>query len=154
MSLHLAARHVRYDPGTGVFTSLDGRPLATKHPRGYVRVKVAGLDVLAHRLAWFIVYGREPVAMIDHKNRDRADNRIENLREATPSQNLCNRNPRPDTVSGVVGVARTRQGTKWQAYIKLNGKRKHLGVFADLAEAVAARKAAEPMMFGAFAPGG
>jgi hypothetical protein len=61
---------------------------------GYRRVIVHGKFVLAHRLAWLMYYGKFPENEIDHINRNRADNRICNLREATRSQNCMNRNNR------------------------------------------------------------
>ena len=146
------AKLVSYDKSTGVFRAVSsGRVLCTKHPRGYVRVKVGGFDVLAHRLAWYIEHKQEP-KLIDHINRVKADNRIANLREATPSQNQCNRGVQSNSSSGFTGVAKTRQGDKWQAYIKLDGKRSHLGVFAKLEDALAARQSAEKELMGGFAP--
>mgnify|MGYP001768511391 CR=1 FL=1 len=145
------AELVRYDRATGLFYANDGRLLSTRHPAGYVRVKIAGKDVLAHRLAWFIERG-DPPAVIDHINRRRDDNRIENLRRATHSENMCNRGPQSNSTSGVSGVAMDTRGKKWQAYIKRHGKRVHLGVFDDFFEAVCARKSAERVYMGEFAP--
>jgi len=59
---------------------------------GYIYVTTkGGRKVLAHRLAWLLTYGDWPVGDIDHINHDRSDNRLENLRELTRSQNLFNR---------------------------------------------------------------
>ena len=142
---------VNYDRLTGLFTRLDGIPVGTAHSKGYVSIKAGGQEVLAHRLAWFFVYGKQP-ASIDHINRIKSDNRIDNLRPATASQNQCNRGVQSNSSSGVCGVARNTRDTAWQAYIKLNGKRKHLGLFREFADAVAARRLAESALFGAFAP--
>lgn len=142
---------VWYEPETGAFTRLGGTPIGTRHCKGYVSIKLGGYECLAHRLAWYMTHGEAPDE-IDHKNRGRSDNRIDNLRPATRSQNGCNRGPQANSTSGVSGVARNRQDTAWQAYIKLSGKRKHLGTFRDFGEAVAARKEAEAAMFGSFAP--
>src|SRR5882672_1593552 len=45
----------------------------------------------AHRLIWMMVHGRSPLNQIDHRDGDRANNRLCNLREATPSQNVANK---------------------------------------------------------------
>lgn len=151
MSLEALAKLVVYDRETGEFTALDGRPLGARHSKGYVSISAGGHKALAHRLAWFIVMGREPTH-IDHINRIRADNRWSNLREADAGLNQCNRSVAANNTSGVAGVALDRHGRKWQAYIKRFGKRVHLGVFERFDDAVSARKAAEVRFFGEFAP--
>ena len=57
----------------------------------YAMIHINGKCYLSHRLAWFYVHGKWPKGWIDHINHDRLDNRIENLRDATPSQSACNR---------------------------------------------------------------
>lgn len=148
-----AAELVDYNPETGGFKKKsDGRVLATKHPKGYLRVKIGAIDVLSHRLAWFMSHGEEP-ACIDHINHIKSDNRLVNLRAASVSQNLCNRSGlQSNNTSGHVGVAMNHRKTKWVAYIKLAGRRKHLGVFDCFDDAVKARLAAEPVYMGEFAP--
>jgi len=85
---------LEYDPDSGLFTYLDkpidpsytiilGRKI---HPDDNVYIQVHGW--LAHRLAWYLYYGVMPRYEIDHINGDKGDNRIENLREVTPSQNI------------------------------------------------------------------
>src|SRR6478752_4511704 len=56
---------------------------------GYVKIRFKYLAYLAHRLIFVYHYGYEP-KYIDHINGIRTDNRIENLREATPTQNCMN----------------------------------------------------------------
>lgn len=151
-SIEEVASVVRYDAETGQFFALeDGRLLSTKHPKGYVRVRILGADVLAHRLAWHMS-GRDPAESIDHINRVKSDNRLSNLRAATASQNQCNRDMQVNNTSGVVGVARNARGDKWLACIKINGRRKHLGVFREFDDAVAVRRGAEPVVKGEFCP--
>ena len=79
-----------YDKESGKFRRYKGKPVASGANTEYVRIKVDGYDYYAHRLAWFYVYGEWPT-MIDHINRDKHDNRIVNLREATYSENSLNR---------------------------------------------------------------
>lgn len=149
--LEMAAQKVRYVPETGEFLRPDGSDATHAYVKGYRGISVGGTKVLAHRVAWHVMRGGVP-DVIDHINRNKADNRWANLRAATTSDNLCNRGAQSNNTSGVPGVALDRHGRKWQAYIKKNGKRVHLGIFEKFEDAVMARKAAERRVFGEFAP--
>jgi hypothetical protein len=100
--------------------------------------------------------GRWPEPETDHDNRDGLDNRWKNLREATKSQNAANRKVATTNKSGLKGViAKTRYGvTKYEALIRLDGKRKHLGRFSTPQEAHAAYVAAAEVYHGKFANSG
>lgn len=78
--------------------------------------------------------------VIDHINRNKLDNRRENLRVTTFSMNCYNQNL-VGGKSGVVGVYE-RNG-RWRAGITINGKNIHLGYFDTMSEAIDARKKAE-----------
>jgi hypothetical protein len=91
------------------------------------------------------VHGVWPEDQIDHINRDRADNRIENLREVTNKQNQQNRSTNSDNTSGHTGVSWYKPYSKWRAQIKHNHKVIHLGYFTNIEDAIAARKAAEKL---------
>ena len=71
--------------------SSTGRQVLNAGPLGYVRVSLDGATYYAHRLAWLYMTGEWPACQIDHKDRDRANNRWSNLRAATRSQNQHNR---------------------------------------------------------------
>ncbi len=87
--------------------SRSGRPMAVATRFGDVRY-------LVHRLAWFLTYGRWPAEMIDHINGDPFDNRLENIREATHSQNARNRrSPGVRNTSGYLGVSKHGSNWKW-----------------------------------------
>ena len=156
---------LQYDPDTGVFTWRE-RPLEaftseriwkawnTRHAgnvaggegrwcRGYVGLRIDNVSYLAHRLAYKYVHGADPQDGIDHINGDGGDNRITNLRPASQSVNNKNITLRKDNRSGVMGVHWHRAGNKWQASINSHGVTQYLGLFNDLDEAVAVRKAAE-----------
>lgn len=106
---------------------------------GHVRVKVFGKSYLAHRLVWAHWYGEEPPTLIDHRDGDPTNNRIDNLRAATKAQNGQNRS--------ALGVSLHRATNKWRAYITHEGKTKHLGVFDTRDAALCARTAAKKLLW-------
>lgn len=99
----------------------------------YILINVDRRKYHAHRLAWFYVHGRWP-KRLDHRNGDRADNRLSNLREASPSQNAINAKLRADNTSGLKGAFFHKPRRKWLSAIRVNGRQIHLGYF-DTAEA-------------------
>ena len=143
-----------YDPSTGKFFQhhseksgfIPGQEVGAKN-RGYRRLCVGGKLVRAHIAAWAMHYGVWPSGQIDHENRNKADNRIENLRIATKSQNQANV-VKPNA-TGRKGVKMCRG--KPQAQIKLNGKHIHLGTFDTLDEAAHAYNKAAIRLHGEFA---
>lgn len=139
-----------YDLGTGVFTwrvscgtAKSGSVSGTVRPDGYVGIQIDRKPYLAHRLAWLYVHGEFPTDQIDHVNRVRTDNRIENLRLATNAENAQNMSKYRTNTSGVVGVCWYKRDGNWLAFIWLNGKKIHLGLFDTIEEAAAARTAAK-----------
>ena len=72
--------------------------------------------------------------LLDHINGITADNRIANLREVTRAENCHNAKMRSDNTSGSIGVHKMKSG-KFETYIHVNGKKKHLGCFATKEEA-------------------
>ena len=138
-----------YDPETGVFrwwATGSGRKTKVGSEligRGYLQICVDGRRYYAHRLAWLYTHGTLPRGYADHVNRDTTDNRIENLREATPGQNQQNRGTNKNNTSGHLGVSWRKDCSRWAAKIMVDGEHHNLGLFKDFADAVAARKAAE-----------
>jgi hypothetical protein len=110
---------------------------------GYVRIVIDRKHYQAHRLAWLYVHKEFPINVIDHINRIRHDNRIENIRVASSVLNNRNSSIRFDNKSGVRGVTWSKQGNKYEAYIKLGNKKRYLGLFQDLKLAKEARQFAE-----------
>ena len=90
--------------------------------------------------------------VIDHKNRNPLDNRLDNLRHCTVQQNSMNRSIQCNNTSGVTGVYWSKTYNKWIATIKINGKRKHLGYFKEKEDAIEARRQAEIVYFGEYNP--
>jgi hypothetical protein len=71
---------------------------------GYLIIKVKTKQFKAHRISWLLNYGDFPNSELDHINRNRTDNRIENLREATRIENIFNRNIDINPDTGVTGI--------------------------------------------------
>ena len=153
----LTAEYLRsvlhYEPETGIFTRKVSTARRVKagdiagcpDGDGYLRIKLQSRRYKAHRLAWLHFHGVWPKDQLDHINRNRSDNRIANLREATNKQNQQNTGKRSDNKSGHPGVSWYKPYSKWRAQIMHNQKQIHLGYFSILEEAIAARKAAEKL---------
>lgn len=110
----------------------------------YAVARIDGRNVHLHRLVANAPEGMD----VDHINGDGLDNRRENLRVCTRTQNQANR--RPNRGRRTKGVSRTRYGT-WQAYIYVAGRKQHLGTFPTEAEAAQAYNAAAVEAWGDFA---
>jgi len=148
---------VAYDPDTGVMRwrisrkrARAGNVIGTRIPDGYLRVEIGGRCYRVHRLAWLYVYGEWPPHEIDHINHVRDDNRLINLRLASPSQNQANKAPTYRNTSGHKGVSWHKQTKKWQAYITVARRKKSLGLFAEKEQAVSAYREAATLHFGKF----
>jgi hypothetical protein len=139
---------LKYDPETGELIWLVQRGGAqvgdvagtltrSRNSGDYLRVGIDGKRYGAHVLAWYLTYGEWPAQQLDHKNGDSCDNRLCNLRLATPVENAKNRGLNVLNTSGVAGVSVIGNG--WQAYIA----KQYLGYFENFEDAVAARRAAE-----------
>ncbi len=111
----------------------------TKTTQGFVK----GHNTTMHQ----IILGKRKGKVIDHINHDRLDNRRQNLRYATKSQNAMNRG----SITGITKVLRANGVEKWVAQIMVNYKHISLGVFMDKQDAINARKQAEVKYFGKFA---
>ncbi|WP_072270300.1 HNH endonuclease [Serratia marcescens] len=128
---------IHYDPDTGIFVwalnrmggAKRGSIAGTLTPDGYVKISVKNKSVFAHRLAWFYLYGKWPSKHIDHIDRDKSNNRISNLREATRSQNGANIGLKSHNTSGFRGVSYSKEHCKWFAQITHNGKKAFLGYY-------------------------
>ena len=141
-----------YDPDTGLFRwritkgsrAPAGSVAGCRTPNGYLIIRVDRQLVMAHRIAWRMVHGYWPVRDIDHANGNRGDNRLENLRDATRSENNANQR-------GIRGVSFNKARRKFVGYVNKDGERHNLGCFDskhDAAEAVAAKRAE---LFGEYA---
>ena len=134
-----------YDPETGIFTWRIPRPkirvgqrAGCLHHKGYRVMELFGKYYSEHRLAWFYIYGQWPRDQIDHINRNKADNRITNLREATQAQNQANTPARQKNKTGLKGASFNAKAKCYVAQIRLDGRSVQLGSFTSAEDAHAA----------------
>lgn len=150
---------LNYDPETGVFTwrmdaskrRMAGKIAGTKTSEGYIEICVDKTRHRAHRLAWLYVTGAMPAEQIDHINRQRADNRFCNLREATNGENGANRPRQANNLSGYKGVYWSKRRRRWIAKISVKGRDFSLGTFSEASKAADAYAAAVKKLHGKFA---
>lgn len=149
---------VEYDPSTGVFKWRAYRRgmrhdlvVGCSDDKGYVRMKVDGQRYRGHQLAWLYVTGEWPAMRIDHRDLDKGNNRWDNLRAATNSQNGANRPVLSTNKSGFKGVCWRAREKKWCAQITHDRRVNHLGYFTKPEDAHAAYAQAAGKLHGEFA---
>jgi len=150
VSVEYLREHFSYAPDTGILSRIksvrsDMLGIQKKHT-----VKIGEFEISKARVIWAIHYGYWPEKLIDHVNRDRNDNTLVNLREATHTQNQYNKVQ--TNTHGYKGVTwRDRQRKPWLAKIRVNGTRLNLGSFATREEAAQAYAEACVKYHGEFA---
>lgn len=142
---------LNYNAKTGDFYWLESRgtvKAGTKagsldRTSGYHRIRIDKRNYFSHRIAWIYSYGDIPSDMeIDHKDRNKLNNRLSNLRVVTASDNQKNVGLNKNNTSGLSGISFYRN-SRYRVTIGSNGVSHYLGTFLDYFEAVCARKAAE-----------
>ena len=119
---------------------------------GYYRVQINGKKHFLHRLIYMYHHGHLTQGMdIDHIDGNPANNRIENLREITHSQNLMNAKIHKNNKTGIKGVCFLRKAKKYQVRLAINGKDIYLGCYTTLEEAKAVVKEAREKYHGEYA---
>jgi hypothetical protein len=132
-------------------TDCIGKVVGSLTGTGYLVTVVNGKMYQLHRLVWVWVYGNDPGAIeMDHRDRNRTNNRWYNLRLADFTQNRINTATQSNNTTGVRGV--NKRGNTYVARIRVRNKRHHLGSFASLEEAAVAYKKAAEQLHGEFAP--
>ncbi|RWA81490.1 MAG: HNH endonuclease [Mesorhizobium sp.] len=121
--------------GTEAFVSRVGKNKA--YLAGRVTIDGEYVKMLAHVAAWIYVYGVRPLSQIDHKNTIKSDNRIDNLRQATQTENNWNQTKRKASPYPK-GVYKPRDKKRFVAQAVLGGKNTFLGYFDTPDEAHAA----------------
>lgn len=129
-----------------------GKPaLNSKHVAGYLCGNILAHYVLAHRAVWAIYHGEWPVDCLDHINRVRTDNRIDNLREVSRAENQRNISSNRQASASFVGVYWNAKKSCWHAQISVDGKKTHIGYFETAIDAAKARDALAVELHGDFA---
>jgi hypothetical protein len=114
--------------------------------RGYIKIglRFSGnhkcpRKIFGHRLAWLLHYGSFPVVRLDHIDRNGLNNKIDNLRLTTPSDNAMNSGKHNNNSKSIYrGVSWSKRAQKWMAYIYKNNKHIYIGSFKDEKEAARA----------------
>lgn len=136
----------RVRPGHPAFNTRKAGQLAftSSTSRGYRQGDIFGVNFLAHRVIWKWVTGEDPDT-IDHINRNKTDNRWDNLRSVTNLENMLNTGLAENSSSGITGVffSATKRGKQWGAHIKVGRRNRNLGYYHTMAEAAQARHEAE-----------
>ena len=154
---------LHYDPETGVWCWLKKptrgwrrheNPCAVCRTHGYNIICVQGRRYRANRLAWLYMTGEWPAGQVDHENRNRADDRWGNLRDATHAQNQMNSKTPKNNTSGIKGVSWHKATRSWRASISVDGRTRHLGHSRCRAEAACLYAIAANTYFGEFASHG
>jgi hypothetical protein len=151
----------KYEPLTGKIISnycggriKFGQQLAlSTDSGGYPHMNIAGKLYPVHRLAVLYMTGNFPApgTGVDHINRVVTDNRWENLRVITQSQNGMNRGLSTNNTSGVKGVSWHPRKQLWNVKITVARQQIHVGSYPVKEAAIAARKIAEAKYHGEFA---
>jgi hypothetical protein len=98
---------------------------------GYRVIRFNNKLYRAHHLVYLMFNGVLP-NRIDHINSNRSDNRIENLRIATDSENNCNKTKQSNNTTGYKNVRWHERIKKYEVSVQINKERKYIGVFEDL----------------------
>lgn len=147
----------RYDPETGDFLRIKGVKKAaagviagTKDLNGYITISVDCRRYYAHRLAWMYTHGVLP-KQIDHKDRNRSNNRLCNLRAADNSLNGANKLKPSASGQRFKGVRKMKGTNRWMARIKHGSKEVHIGTYATEEDAAMAYNEKALLFFGEYA---
>lgn len=134
-------------------TRYTGTEAGSPNSDGHLKVQLTFVGktqfVFAHRIVWALTESAWPTQQLDHKNRIKSDNRRLNLRLATPTQNNQNRTMQKNNTSGFKGVS--KNGDRWMASIRVEGKKINLGRYSTPEEASEVYRLAAEKYHGLFA---
>src|SRR5216684_8823237 len=152
-------QYLRYQPSTGFWFRRTayranysvGDRADRRRTSGYFYVMLKKRRYPAHRLAVFYMTGVWLPEVTDHRDTDTENNKWDNIRPATQTQNLANARRRKDNTSGYRGVSWNKEKKKWHARIVCRGKVTILGYFPSKFKAHVAYRRAAKVQFGEFA---
>lgn len=127
---------------------VPGRRVASSKTHKYDSVRFRGKRLYVHRLVFALTTGSWPEHDVDHIDGDKKNNRPDNLRAATRSQNCGHKGDSGRNTAGRMGVAWARHAQAWSAKIMVRGVTHRLGYFKDFAEACRVRERAETELLG------
>lgn len=152
-------KRLKYDPDSGGLfwnpveertphdkswnTRYSGNPVGFLKNNGYLVVNITDENgkktkFYAHRLIWKIMMGEDPPQFVDHFDGNKQNNKWDNLRDCTPSENNMNMKMFSNNTSGVTGVVWNKSYGKWWARVTHNKNRISLGYFNNIDDAEAA----------------
>jgi hypothetical protein len=141
--------HLYYKQITGQRSKI-GQRVGFLAKTGYFSTSIKKRSFLIHRLIFLMFYGYLP-KQVDHINSNRADNTIENLREADNTTNQWNVKIQKNNTSGYKNVNWVKKDKRYKVEITVNKTKKYLGYFADLELAVLVAHEARDLYHGKFA---
>ena len=127
-----------------------GRKAGSLDGKGYKRVKINQKDYRVHRIIFMMNNGYMP-KYVDHIDGNVLNNKIDNLRETTLSQNQFNKKLSCNNTSGVKGVYWSKQISRWVARCKVNGKNTQIGCFKEIEDAKKEIEKYREILHGSFA---
>jgi hypothetical protein len=139
----------KYNDGI-LINKITNKKVGDNNGKGYLQVTVKGKRYYVHRVIFFLFHGRWPKDQIDHINKDKTDNRIENLRECSRSENHRNRAdikgrdlPRNVYIDKSTG--------RYRVQITINNKKISLGCYPNIELAQLVASEAREKYYGEFA---
>jgi hypothetical protein len=142
----------RTDRGWRTFNAQRANKAIKCSRRGYVVVRLFNKLYQVHRIVFEMANNRTIGDNdVDHSDGMPSNNRPENLRAATVSQNMMNARLRKDNTSGLKGVYWSHQRNKWFAKLVVNRKQVHLGFHETRGLAAVARAKGALRLHGQFA---
>lgn len=118
-----------------------GNESGTLRKDGRVIVKLKGYQIYRYHVIWYFSHGFLPKNQIDHIDRDRSNDSINNLREVSNEQNSWNKGLNRNNTSGYKGVYKQRN--RFVAQITIKGKTHYLGSFETEEKAFEVRASVE-----------
>jgi HNH endonuclease/AP2 domain len=150
---------LHYDEHSGVFTwrvrtsqrARIGEEAGTITNHGYRVLTIDSKRYLAHLVAWFYCHETWPTTLVDHRDNNKSNNALSNLRLANKHLNAANSRGHKDSKTGVKGVTFDARYGKYRATIGVNGRQHWLGYHETIKQAADAYSDAAQRHYGNFA---